>query len=102
MFSRVGLNEERAANAIVKIAELLYLKLPTRLSYLVWRLQCTAVMRILLKIAKSLNFKRVGKGTVFTEISVVSRKFLSDLKNRSRKRGHSFMPSNPLYIAIIV
>ena len=30
-------------------------------------------MRILLKFADSLNFKRVGKGTVFTEFSVVTR-----------------------------
>ena len=42
-------------------------------------------MRILLKFADSLNFKRVGKGTVFTEFTefLVVTPALSDLKNRS-------------------
>ena len=30
-------------------------------------------MEILSNISESLNYKRVGKGTVFTEFSVVSR-----------------------------
>ena len=40
-------------------------------------------MTIPFQFSDSLNFKRVGKTTVFTQLSLVK-----DLKNRSRKHGH--------------
>ena len=63
MFSRVRLNEERAANAIIKIARLLYSR---------FEIANSPKLPGELKFADSLNFKRDGKrglerGTVFTE-----------------------------------
>ena len=46
-------------------------------------------MRILLKFTNSLNFKRVGKGTVFTEFSVVTREATS----KTAREDMSYMSS---------
>ena len=75
--SRVRLNEERArANTVIKTARLLYFRSESslaesncQLAYATW-FGGLNLMIILLIFADSLNFKRVGKGTVFTQSQV--------------------------------
>ena len=79
MFSRVRLNVERAsANKLIKIAHLLYFRFEEPQAIPHWPKvianshKLPDLMRSLLKFAGSLKFKRAGKGTVFTEFSVVT------------------------------